>query len=156
MILSNVVCKFSDTDGNENLSRVELSRWTEILEQRYIGKEIDRWWPFYNIDGDDKVSEKEFLERLDQLQDHLDDGHALMKERFKFCDFDESGSLDMGEFETFQFPRFDKKAVVFWHKEMFATLDKNKNEKVDFGEFILYQGIELESLSEQVKKRFQR
>jgi len=141
-----------DTDGNENLSRVELARWTEILEQRYIGKEIDRWWPFYNIDGDEKVSEKEFLERLDQLQDHLDDDHALMKERFKFCDFDESGGLDMGEFETFQFPRYDKKSKIFWHKEMFMTLDKNKNEKVDFAEFILYQGIEIEALSEEDKK----
>ena len=77
-----------------------------------------------------------------------------MKERFKFCDFDESGALDMGEFETFQFPRFDKKARIFWHKEMFQTLDKNKNKKVDFVEFILYQGIEMESLSEQVNILF--
>ena len=77
-----------------------------------------------------------------------------MKQKFAATDFNGDSSLDKAEFEAFQFPRYNKKVLFLWHKEMFLHFDKDRDGKITFNEYLEYQGLnesEMEAQQLQVK-----
>jgi Ca2+-binding EF-hand superfamily protein len=149
--LASIFDKF-DTDRSGHLDKSEMFRMIKLCQPKVTNDELNALLKKLDVDNDDKVSKTEFVGYYFKM--FAADSDSSFKERiettfngrrrvklqtvFNAYDLNNDGVLDLKEFS--EMLRMNGKKFVSPEQiqETLTRIDKNKDKKVDFGEWMAY------------------
>lgn len=138
-----------DTNDDNFVTHEELQQWIYKAQKNYIVEDIDRQWKTYNPENKTVLKWTEYKRTTYGFMDELDPSttadedtktyREMMrrdKRRWDMADANKDGSLAKDEFMDFLHPEesFKMQSVVI--EETLEDIDKDKDGKVSFDEYI--------------------
>ena len=134
-----------DKNSDQNVSESELKDWILFRQHRYIDENANEQFDLYDLNDDDVISWKEYLQAYYDLRDieddddiHPDQKDALDSDHEKFmkADVNADEQCSRDEFRAFVDPeRFDHMRD-FVLKESLKIMDANSDDFVDKKEYV--------------------